>query len=62
VISLEDLLKRLWPDNTVVEFDHSLNAAVKRRKKALRDSAGKPRYIETLARSGRNSSRTMRMA
>lgn len=52
VVSREDIRKRLWPDNTVVEFDHSINAAVKRLRDALRDSADKPRYIETLARRG----------
>jgi DNA-binding winged helix-turn-helix (wHTH) protein len=52
VISREDIRKRLWPDNTVVEFDHSINAAVKRLRDALRDSADKPRYIETVARRG----------
>lgn len=52
VVSREEIRKRLWPDNTVVEFDHSINAAVKRLRGALRDSADKPRYIETLARRG----------
>jgi DNA-binding winged helix-turn-helix (wHTH) protein/Tol biopolymer transport system component len=52
VVSREEIRKRLWPDNTVVEFDHSINAAVKRLRDALRDSADKPRYIETLARRG----------
>ena len=52
VVSREDIRKRLWPDNTVVEFDHSINAAVKRLRDVLRDSADKPRYIETVARRG----------
>jgi len=52
VISREEIRKRLWPDDTVVEFDHSINSAVKRLRDALRDSADKPRYIETLARRG----------
>lgn len=52
VISREDIRRRLWPDNTVVEFDHSINAAVKRLRDTLRDSADKPRYIETVARRG----------
>ncbi len=52
VVSREDIQGRLWPDNTVVEFDHSINAAVKRLRDALRDSADKPRYIETVARRG----------
>ena len=52
VVLREEIRKKLWPNNTVVEFDHSINAAVKRLRDALQDSAGKPRYIETLARRG----------
>ena len=52
VVSREEIRKRLWPDDTVVEFDHSINAAVKRLRDAVRDSADKPRYIETVARRG----------
>ena len=52
VVLREDIRKRLWPEGTVVEFDHSISAAVKRLRDALRDSADKPRYIETLARRG----------
>src|SRR3954469_18423685 len=43
VVSRDAIRKRLWPDDTVVEFDHSINAAVKRLRDALRDSADKPR-------------------
>src|ERR1051325_513569 len=52
VVSRQEIRKRLWPDDTVVEFDHSINAAVKRLRDALRESADKPRYIETVARRG----------
>ena len=52
VVSREELRKGLWPGDTVVEFDHSINAAVKRLRNALRDSAERPRYIETLPRRG----------
>jgi DNA-binding winged helix-turn-helix (wHTH) protein/Tol biopolymer transport system component len=52
VVSRDEIRKRLWPDDTVVEFDHSISAAVRRLRDALRDSADKPRYIETLARRG----------
>ena len=48
----EEIRRKLWPDNTIVEFDHSINAAVKRLRDALQDSAETPRYIETLARRG----------
>lgn len=46
----EEIRQKLWPDDTVVEFDHGINAAVKRLRDALCESVEKPRYIETLAR------------
>src|SRR5215831_320158 len=52
VVSREEIRKRLWPDETVVEFDQSINAAVRRLRDALRDSADNPRYVKTLARQG----------
>src|SRR5215467_2047335 len=52
VVSREEIRKRLWPDDTVVEFDHSINAAVRRLRDALRDSPERPRYIQTVARRG----------
>ena len=52
VITREDLQKRLWPAGTYVDFEHSTNAAIKRLRQALGDSADSPRFIETLARSG----------
>ena len=52
VVLREEIQKRIWPGNTVVEFDHSINAAVKRLRDALRDSAERPRYIETIAKRG----------
>jgi TolB-like protein len=52
VVLREEIRRKLWPDETVVEFDHSINAAVKRLRDALCESAEKPRYIETLARRG----------
>ena len=48
----EEIRNKLWPDDTVVEFDHGINAAVKRLREALCDSVEKPRYIETLSRRG----------
>jgi DNA-binding winged helix-turn-helix (wHTH) protein len=47
-----DIQKKLWPNDTIVEFENSINAAVKRLRIALGDSADHPRYIETLARRG----------
>jgi len=52
VVSREELIRRLWPDGTVVEFDRGLNAAVTRLRQALLDSAESPRYVETVARRG----------
>jgi serine/threonine protein kinase/dipeptidyl aminopeptidase/acylaminoacyl peptidase len=52
LISREQLSKRLWPNGTFVDFEHSLNKAVNRLRDALDDSAEEPRYIETLPRRG----------
>ena len=52
LVTREELRKKLWPGDTFVDFEHSLNAAVKRLRAALNDSADQPRYIETLARRG----------
>jgi len=52
VVSREEIRKRLWPNNTIVEFEHSISAAMNRLRQALGDSADHPRYVETLARRG----------
>jgi len=52
VVSREDLRQHLWPSDTFVDFDHSLNTAVNKLREALGDSASSPRYVETLARRG----------
>jgi len=52
LVTREELQKELWPAHTFVDFDHSLNAAVKRLRATLNDSAEHPRYIETLSRRG----------
>jgi DNA-binding winged helix-turn-helix (wHTH) protein len=52
VVLRREIRKKLWPNDTVVEFENSINAAVKRLRVALGDSADQPRYIETLARRG----------
>jgi DNA-binding winged helix-turn-helix (wHTH) protein len=52
VVPRESLRKRLWPDGTFVDFEQGLNAAVKRLREALDDSAETPRLIETLPRRG----------
>jgi len=52
VVSRDELRKRLWSDDTFVDFDHSLNKAINKLREALGDSADSPRFIETLARRG----------
>jgi TolB-like protein/DNA-binding winged helix-turn-helix (wHTH) protein/Flp pilus assembly protein TadD len=52
VVTREELRQRLWGSDTFVDFEHSLNAAVKRLREILGDSAENPRYIETLPRHG----------
>ena len=52
VVLRREIQKRLWPNDTVVEFENSINAAIKRLRLALGDSADQPRYVETLARRG----------
>jgi cholera toxin transcriptional activator len=52
VVTREELRQQLWPADTFVDFDHSLNTAVNKLRETLGDSASSPRYIETLARRG----------
>jgi Tol biopolymer transport system component/DNA-binding winged helix-turn-helix (wHTH) protein len=52
IVTREDLRNRLWPADTFVDFDHSLNAAIRRLRDALGDSAENPRFVETVARRG----------
>ncbi len=52
VVTREEMQKRLWPADTYVDFEHSLNAAIKRLRAALGDTADAPRFVETLARRG----------
>ncbi|MFN2442936.1 MAG: winged helix-turn-helix domain-containing protein, partial [Thermoanaerobaculia bacterium] len=52
LVTRDDLRNELWPDDTFVDFEHSLNAAVKRLREVLGDSATSPTFIETLPRRG----------
>ena len=52
LVTREELQKELWPSDTFVDFEQSLNAAIRRLRLALDDSAESPRYVETLARRG----------
>ena len=52
LVTREQLRERLWPSDTFVDFEHSLNAAVKKLRQALRDDAENPRFIETVPKRG----------
>jgi TolB-like protein/tetratricopeptide (TPR) repeat protein len=52
VVTRDEIRKRLWPDGTTVDFEHGVNAAIKRLRAALDDSADAPCYVETLHRRG----------
>ena len=52
IVSREEIKGKLWPNDTVVDFDQSINATIKTLRRTLGDSADDPRYIETLARRG----------
>src|SRR5579863_2395612 len=52
VVTRDEIRRRLWPNGTVVEVSHGINAAVQRLREALGESAENPRFIETLARRG----------
>jgi TolB-like protein/DNA-binding winged helix-turn-helix (wHTH) protein/Flp pilus assembly protein TadD len=52
VVLREELRARLWPEDTFVDFEHSLNAAVNKLREAIGDDANSPRFIETVPRRG----------
>ena len=52
VLTREELEQRIWPDDTVVDFDRGINRAINRVRDALGDSAENPRFVETLPRRG----------
>ncbi len=52
MLTRDELRRRLWPDGTFVDFEHGLNAAVKRLRAVLGDNAEHPRFVETLHRRG----------
>ena len=51
-VSREELRTKLWPADTFVDFDHSLNSSIKKLREALGDDSDSPRFIETLHRRG----------
>ena len=52
LLTREEISSELWPDGTFVDYEHGVNSAVNRIREALGDTAGNPRFIETLARRG----------
>jgi TolB-like protein/DNA-binding winged helix-turn-helix (wHTH) protein/tetratricopeptide (TPR) repeat protein len=52
VVTREELRSRMWPDHTFVDFDNNLNAAVRKLRSVLGDSASSPRFVETLPKRG----------
>jgi DNA-binding winged helix-turn-helix (wHTH) protein/tetratricopeptide (TPR) repeat protein len=52
VVTRDELRQKLWPAHTFVDFDRSLNKAMTKLRAALGDSAGSPRYVETIPRHG----------
>ena len=52
VVTRDEIQRKLWPNDTVVEFDHAINTAIQKIRQALGDSAENPKYIETVARRG----------
>src|SRR5665213_3313799 len=52
LVTREEISRRLWPEDTFVDYEHGVNSAVNRIREALGDTAGSPRFVETLARRG----------
>jgi DNA-binding winged helix-turn-helix (wHTH) protein len=52
LVTREEISRELWPEGTYVDYNHGVNSAVNRIREALGDTAGSPRFIETLARRG----------
>src|SRR5229473_3357695 len=52
VVTREEFEKRLWPGDTFVDFDHSLNTAIRKLRRALGDDNKRPRFVETLPKRG----------
>ena len=52
VVTRDEFRKRLWPEDTFVDFEHSLNTAIKKLRQALGEDKSKPRFVETLPKRG----------
>ena len=52
LVTREELQRKIWPQDTFVDFDQSLNRAINKVRDVLNDAAGAPRFVETLPRRG----------
>ena len=52
VLTREEIVRELWPEDTFVDYEHGVNSAINRLREALGDQASNPRFVETLARRG----------
>jgi serine/threonine protein kinase/tetratricopeptide (TPR) repeat protein len=52
IVTRDELKRKLWPNDTIVDFDHSINTAIRKLRQAFGDSADEPKYITTVARRG----------
>ena len=52
LLTREEICRELWPEGTFVDYEHGVNSAINRIREALGDTAGNPRFVETLARRG----------
>ncbi len=52
IVSREQIEQTLWPDDRIIDFERSINTAIRKLRRALRDDAGAPTYIETVPRAG----------
>jgi DNA-binding winged helix-turn-helix (wHTH) protein/Tol biopolymer transport system component len=52
VVTRDELRKQLWPSDVFIDFEHGLNTAIRKIRRALNDNADEPRFVETVARRG----------
>ena len=52
IFTRQEICGELWPEGTFVDYEHGVNSAINRIREALGDSAGNPRFVETLPRRG----------
>src|SRR3954468_18501343 len=52
LVTREQVQRRLWPDDTFVNFENAINTAVRKLREALADNADNPRFVGTVARQG----------